>query len=48
MGGLICLKESEKLVQQGLKALVKDKFIIVVDSSIDNPDIYEIRSNKCV
>ena len=37
--------ESEKQVQQGLKALVKNKFIIVVDPSIDNQDIYDIRSN---
>lgn len=37
--------ENEKQVKQGLKALVKDKFIIFVDSSIDNLDVYETRSN---
>jgi ABC-type multidrug transport system fused ATPase/permease subunit len=37
--------KSEKQFQEGLKTLVKDKFIIVVDSSIDKLDIYEIRSN---
>ena len=40
--------EIENQVKQEMKALAKNKIILIMDSSIDNPDICEIRSNKCV
>ena len=39
--------EIENQVKQGMKALVKDKVILIMDSSSDNLDVYEIKSDIC-